>query len=232
MKKWRILDDFTSLFYPRLCLACGANLPPQMSLLCLSCQYRLPQTHYHLSSENPFTERFWGRVNIQAGASMYHYDKDGKVQRLVHQLKYKRQSAIGIELGKIYGRHLQESLHFQGLQGIVPVPLHPRKQQQRGYNQSECFARGLSESMGLPCYPHALARKQYTETQTAKSRLDRLENVMQAFELGKTAGLAGRHLLLVDDVLTTGATLEACSLALLTCPDTQVSLATIAIAGS
>lgn len=231
-KSLRFIDDLASLFYPRLCLACGTNLPPSTSLLCLSCQYRLPQTHYHLSKENPFTERFWGRVDVKSAAALYHYDKDGKVQRLVHQLKYKHQPDIGVELGKIFGRHLQASTYFQSLDGIVPVPLHPRKQHLRGYNQSECFARGLSASMGLPYYPHALARSQYTETQTAKTRLERMENVMQAFELARPEEVSGRRLLLVDDVLTTGATLEACSLALLSCPNTEVSLATIAIAGN
>jgi competence protein ComFC len=226
----QIARHLLELFYPRLCMACATNLPPQARSLCLYCQLQLPKTDYHLSQENPFTQRFWGRVPLHTGAALYHFDKGGKVQRLIHQLKYKGQQQIGSELGQLYGEILRDTVHYQGIEVVVPVPLHPRKQHERGYNQSEPFARGLAAAMQISCEPDALLRRTYAASQTAKSRQDRMENVLQAFSLreGRLAGC--RSVLLVDDVLTTGATLEACSHAILEQQQPRISLATIAMA--
>lgn len=224
------LSSFLNLFYPNLCLACGKNLPAGSSYICVSCQYKLPQTRYHLEKENPFTERFWGRVELFSGAALYHFTKGGRTQQLIHQLKYEGKKQLGVRLGQLYGSYLKEAPLFQPAELVIPVPLHPRKAHLRGYNQSRLFARGLSESMGIP-WMNGLARRQYTSTQTQKTRIERFENVEHAFEVRLHPKLAGKHILLVDDVITTGATLEACARKLLELPGVKISLATIAIAG-
>jgi ComF family protein len=226
----RALYDLAGLLYPNLCLACSRNLPPRQESICLSCQYKLPKTGFHEQRENPFTERFWGRVELQAGAALYFFNKSGRAQRLVHSLKYEGKQQIGVKLGQIYGSLLKEAPGFRQASLILPVPLHSRKERQRGYNQSACFARGLSQSMGIPWLKDGLQRREYTATQTRKSRLERFDNVAEAFVIPRPKQLEGQHLLLVDDVITTGATLEACALKLLELPGTRVSMATIAIA--
>ena len=218
------------LFYPRLCLACDAHLPPGKEIICLFCQHRLPRTDYHLLEENPFTERFWGRLPLQHASSLYHFNKGGRVQRLIHQLKYHHQPEIGHQLGLLHGRYLREGGVYAGVDLIVPVPLHPRKMHSRGYNQSDHYARGLAESMNIPWSDKVLVRKVFTNTQTQKSRQERLANVEEVFGLQHPEEIAGRYILLVDDVITTGATLEACGSALLRIPDVRLSLATIGFA--
>lgn len=223
-------DDFVHLLYPNLCLACELKTPPQEALTCVQCQYLLPKTNFHLDKENAFTERFWGRMPLEAGAALYHFTKGGRTQKLIHNLKYNGKKDIGIKLGELYGEQLKASDHFKNAELIVPVPLHPRKEKIRGYNQSDAFAIGLSTSLGIPWMKDVLIRVEYTETQTKKSRAERLENVRRAFQIKKQSELIGRHVLLIDDVLTTGATLEACGEKILTIPNTKLSLATIAIA--
>lgn len=218
------------LFFPRLCLACDSHLPPQGEIICLFCQHRLPQTDYHLLKENPFTERFWGRLPLQNAGSLYHFNKGGGVQRLIHRLKYHQQPEIGYQLGVLHGRLLRSCVPYTEVELIVPVPLHPKKQHLRGYNQSDCYARGLSEAMGIPWSGQALARRTFTKTQTRKSRLERLNNVETVFTLQLPEQVKGKHILLVDDVITTGATLEACGLELLKGEGVKLSMATIGFA--
>lgn len=226
----RWVKNFAGLFYPDLCLACSRHLSATDDVLCLRCLYYLPQTRYHLEPENPFTERFWGRLRLERGAALFHYVKGGRVQQLIHRFKYNGKREVGLRLGAFYGRQLRASPHFQGVELIIPVPLHPRKQHRRGYNQSELLARGLSQTMGIPWRSDLLERVAFTTTQTRKSRLDRLENVQNAFRLSAPAALEGRHVLLVDDVMTTGATLEACGQLILQVRGTKVSMVTLAMA--
>ncbi len=224
------LEAMVGLFYPNLCCACGKNLLLSQQVLCIDCQYRLPKTQFHHHADNPFAERFWGRLPLHAGASLYFFTKGGRVQRLLHALKYEGRQELGRYLGNMYGAELAQSSLFAGIDLIVPVPLHPRKRRQRGYNQSDCFAEGLSEALGRPWLPNALIRQSFTQTQTRKSRFERLRNVEEAFALQQPQALSGKHILLVDDVMTTGATLEACGLLLTGLPDVRLSMATIAIA--
>lgn len=226
----RPFEDLLHLFYPHLCLACGQNAPPYREDICTPCKATLPETHFHLEKENPFTDRFWGRVEIQSGAALYHFAKSSRVQQLLHNLKYNGKKQVGITLGRRYGHSLKRSKHFMDVEVIVPVPLHPRKEYMRGFNQSEMIAIGLSEAMNIPYLKNGLVRLKHSESQTKKSRLGRLENMEGVFAAGKPKRLKGRHILLVDDVLTTGSTLEACAIELLKVPGTKVSMATLAIA--
>ncbi len=224
--------DLFDLFFPNLCLACGANQLQGTAIICHTCQRKLPVTDMHKMHENRFTDRFFGRIYLQSAAALYHYKDGGAVQELVHKLKYYGKSRIGIKLGEMYGKQLIQSAYFKNIDLIVPVPLHPRKERKRGYNQSDQFAIGLSETMGKPWLKKGLKRIKYGKSQTKKSQLERYENVMSSFAVDQAEKLVGKHILLVDDVLTTGATLEACATKILEVPNTKISMATIAIAGT
>ena len=227
-----LLRDVIAQFYPQLCLCCGKNHIHIHGILCLECHFSLPQTNHHLHSANAFTERLWGRLPFRAGAALYKYIKGNNTKKLIAQLKYERRPEVGVALGEFYGRLLKQSTHFADVEALVPVPLHPRKRRMRGYNQSEEFAKGLAKSLELPHYPHGLIRNVFTRSQTKKSRFERFDNVTRVFTVGNVKPLIGKHILLVDDVLTTGATLEACGQALLELPETKLSMATIAIAAN
>jgi len=225
-----LIDDFISLLFPRICAACGNSLWKQEETVCLSCEFHLPRTNFHLSLENLVSRLFWGRGNLESAAAYLYFNKGNKVQRLIHQLKYKGRRDIGIYFGRQYGQHLRYSPFFQTVQLIVPVPLHTKKLMQRGYNQSEQFAIGLGESMKIPVDPDAICRRKETETQTKKSRFRRWQNVADVFEVKDPGSLAMKHVLLVDDVITTGATLESCIRALSSIHGIRISVATIAVA--
>ena len=223
-----MLKDFVSLVYPQICMSCGKNLFKKEICICTYCKYHLPKTNFHLEEDNPVSRLFWGKVNIHSAASYYYFNKGSKVQRLIHQLKYKGQKAVGAAIGEFYGFELKESYLFAGVDTIIPVPLHPKKQRKRGYNQSEFFAMGLSKGMGIKHEPGILYRSFNSKTQTNRTRFNRWENVKSIFKLSGTNDLTGKHILLVDDVVTTGSTLECCAEVLLNIQGTKVSVATIA----
>ena len=228
---WKTIHrDLLQLFFPRLCPACGeAGLPDGM-LLCLECQIHLSVTQQHLSPDNSFTRRFWGRLPLIHGSAMFSFHKGGRVPQLLHHIKYRNRPDLAVYLGSWYGQVLAKLPVFQEAALILPVPLHPRKQRERGYNQSACFAEGLSDSLAIPWSDRLLLRRQYTATQTHKTRFERFENVAEAFELPNPSALEGKTLILTDDVLTTGATLEACGTLLLLIPKTRLILITLAMA--
>jgi ComF family protein len=225
-----LIDDFISLLFPKICAACGNSLWKQEETVCLSCEFHLPRTNFHLALENPISQLFWGRVSLESAAAFLYFNKGSKVQRLIHQLKYKGRKDIGIYFGRQYGQHLRYSLFFQTVQLIVPVPLHSKKLLQRGYNQSEQFAIGLGETMKIPVDPYAICRKKETETQTKKSRFRRWQNVAEVFDVTNPGPMEMKHVLLVDDVITTGATLESCIHVLSSIHGIRISVATIAVA--
>jgi ComF family protein len=173
---------------------------------------------------------FWGKVILESAASYLYFHKGNKVQQLIHQLKYKGRKDIGIKLGLQYGHDLKGSPFFQTIQLIIPVPLHPKRLKKRGYNQSEQFAIGLGKTMKIPMDPYVIYRKKETETQTNKSRFKRWQNVAEVFEVKDYVSLEMKHILLVDDVITTGATLESCILTLASIRGIRISVATIAVA--
>jgi ComF family protein len=225
-----ILRDFFSLIYPRICTACGKSLLKHEECICSFCEYHLPKTNFHLEKENPITQKFWGRVPVYSAASFYFFYKGGKVQHLVHQLKYKGQNEIGLFIGNLYGKELLKSPLFSSVECIIPVPLHFKKQRKRGYNQSEMFATGISQSMNIGVDTKTLVKTTKTESQTKKSKFDRWENVKEVFELRKSDHLINKHILLVDDVITTGATIESCIHNLAAIPGIKISVVSLAYA--
>jgi ComF family protein len=222
-------DDFFSLFFPRLCPGCAASLYKQENLICTRCLYHLPRTNFHQWRNNPVEMIFWGRVPVQYATAGFYFHKKGRFQKIVHNFKYRGCKELGEELGRIIGQDLVHS-SFSEVTMVVPVPLHPSKLKKRGYNQSEYIARGLSEALQRPMDITSLQRKTASSTQTRKSRFERWKNVEDIFSVSDHNRFAGQHVLLVDDVVTTGATLEACANEILKSDSALVSMATLAVA--
>lgn len=227
---WSVISDLLSLLYPQLCVGCGRDLYSHEHCLCAICKAHLPKTYYHSFPHNPITAMFRGRLPLEHATAAYYFDKGAIVQSVLHQLKYKRRPDIGVELGKHYGYSLRQDAKYQEIDAIVPVPLHPKKKRLRGYNQSAKIAQGLAESMRCQLMPHVLIRNTHTASQTHKNKEERWANVQGKFNLNsRHKALDGKHILLVDDVITTGATLEACAHALLQAP-IRLSIACLAVA--
>lgn len=223
-----MFHDFFSLIFPKVCYSCGKSLFKSENCICTYCLYHLPKTGYHLHSDNPVAKLFFGRAKIFSASALYSFSRGGKVQRLIHQLKYRGRKEIGTLLGKYYGEELKTSPLFSSAEIIIPVPLHPKKLRKRGYNQSEVFAQGLAESTQTECASDAFVRTYFSTTQTKKSRFARWKNVEDIFQVTASEKIKGKHVLLVDDVITTGATIEACANKILEVPGTKVSVAAIA----
>ncbi len=222
--------DFVALVFPRICLGCGRSLLRFEKMLCLQCLYRLPETRYHMFEGNPVEQIFWGRIKIERAASFLFFNKGGLTQKLLHALKYKKRREAGLFLGEMYGQKLKETVPFCDADMIIPVPLHPRKKRKRGYNQSEVIAKGISKVLKIPVCNDILLRKRNSSTQTRKNRFQRWKNVETIFSAKEQGFLQDKHILLVDDVVTTGATLEACIRSINTNPGAKVSILTIAYA--
>ncbi len=223
-------QSLVDLVFPHLCLSCGRDTIPNEDILCLSCAYELPKSKQHFYADNRFTDRFWGRINIHSAGAYMYFKKQGTAQKLMSKLKYQGHWQIGFELGRKYGKILTHAELFAGIDLIIPIPLHSSKLKTRGFNQSEVFARGLSEVMDIPNRSAWMKRIIKTPTQTTKTRMERFANVEHAFRITKPNQLKGKHILLVDDVLTTGATLEAAGKKILEIPGTKLSMACIAMA--
>ncbi len=221
--------NFINLIYPRSCCACATLLLEHETHLCMACRVLLPRTRFHLHKENQLTKIFWGRLRLETGTSLYYFQKGGKVQRLIHQFKYRGNTPLGFYLGELLGKGIGSSGLYDGLHFVIPVPLHPKKERSRGFNQSEVISRGIAGALSIPCRSDLLVRTEETATQTRKSRFDRWQNVSSVFETPIVTTLENRCVLLVDDVITTGATLEACAQKLLAVKGVRVWIATLAI---
>lgn len=225
-----LLDYLIELLYPRLCIVCGDKLIEQENWICLHCLHHIPRTNFHLAPENRVAQLFYGRVKIENATSFFYFSKGSKYQTLLHSLKYKGMKEVGEEIGKHFGIDLMKSPDFASVDVVCPVPLHPSKEKKRGYNQSWWIASGIAKQMNKDLSTGNLKRSTATETQTRKSRFARWQNVEGIFEVSDPEAFSGKHILLVDDVVTTGATLEACATAILSATNAKVSIATLATA--
>lgn len=225
-----ITHGLVHLFYPRLCEGCNKALLGSEEVLCISCTLELPKTGYHHIPDNDTAMRLAGRIPFIHATSFAHFTNDGLLQHLLHGLKYTNKKETGIYLGKQFAYDLQKTAWIRSVDTIMPVPLHAKKEAIRGYNQSVLIGQGMSGALHIPLNSTALIRSRHTESQTQKTRAERLENMKEAFLVKDMSALKGKHVLLIDDVLTTGATLEASALALLQVQDIKLSIATIGIA--
>lgn len=221
---------FLDLLLPRICPVCGRILLRGERYLCLQCISEMPLTYFWTWPGNPAGERFSGRVDFVHAASLFYYRDESPYKNLIHYFKYKGRGKLGAYLGELLGEKLLQSGVYDDVDIVIPVPLHPFKKWKRGYNQAEIIARKVAEVLRKPVEVSLLIRKRYTRTQTKKDAQQREINVSGAFRLRSGYMLKGRHILLVDDVLTTGATLGACALEILSVEGCRVSFATLAFA--
>lgn len=234
MSRWNkiifIADDFVSLLFPRVCQACGEALVRNEKIICTSCMLDIPASSYHQERGNRLEQVFYGRCYIEKAAAWTYYRQGCKAQQLIHRLKYGGVKPIGPYLGRMYGNIIRDSDFCSGIDCLAAVPLHPSKERKRGFNQSRLIAEGMADALGLPFITGLLERRRSSDTQTNKHRYDRWMNVEGIFRVNKGAEIEGKHILLVDDVITTGSTMEACASELLKIKDVKVSLAAIAAA--
>lgn len=222
------IDHLLHLFYPHICTGCGTDVLPTDQMLCLHCLNDLPVTNFFGHAGNPVEEIFYGRLNIQQGASGYFFTKQSLLQHLLIQLKYRGNKDIGFYMGRLLGNLIKEHHAFIDIDAMIPLPLNPRKERIRGYNQATAICNGISSVTDIPVIDKVVVRKVFTETQTRMGRINRWENMDGVFAVTDENQLMNQHLLLVDDVVTTGATLEACGSEILKISGTRLSVATLA----
>ncbi len=227
----RYATEIFHLFFPERCPACGKALPESVSFLCPSCQWEIPLTEYCFEHDNPVARKFWGMIPIEEASSMFFFSSHGLYRNLIHRFKYRGQWNICKRMGIWFGKELRKSGLYNTVDVVIPVPLHPRRLFHRGYNQSEYLAQGIAESLGKQTETHCLIRKRYNRSQTkTHNRKDRWENVVGIFAVRHPEKLEGKHILLVDDVLTTGSTLTVCAETLLKhVTSCRISIATLAV---
>jgi ComF family protein len=221
--------DFISLLYPNLCASCNAPLFRGEREVCTRCRSALPYTRFHNEKDNAVAQLFWGRTTVENATAYFVFRKGSRFQKILHKIKYRNNQNLGVEIGRWFGHELSGT-DFSNVDIIVPLPLHPKKLQKRGYNQSELIARGISEIMQKPIDTSIVRRIIENPTQTKKGRYERWSNVEGIFELANKDKVTGKHILIVDDVVTTGSTLEACVSAVLKATDVKVSVAVLAMA--
>lgn len=223
----QFFKEIYHLFFPKVCLCCKEQLLKNEIIVCLKCRFELPVTNFTEEINNKVEQTFFGRIPIEYGTALLFYKTKGISQQLIYQLKYYGHQEVGVFLGDWLGHELKKSKRFTGVDCIVPVPLHVKKLKVRGYNQLTTFGLSLSKIIGAIYVEDILVRKSVTETQTLKKRFDRWKNVQEIFHLTDVKRFENKHILLIDDVITTGATLEACALQLLKSNNIKLSIATM-----
>ncbi len=225
-----MFTDFFDLIFPDCCISCNNALLKGEKSICVVCMAALPRTHFHSHEDNFLVQKFWGRVPLKYGLAYLHFSKGGKVQNIIHHIKYKGANKAATILGNWYGHDLYKANYGDKFDLIVPVPLHKSKLIKRGYNQSACFAQGLSEGLSIDYSEGVLARIKEQDSQTKKGKHDRWSNVKEIYQLKETADIQNKRILLADDVATTGATIEVCAQLLLNAGAKEISVAVLALA--
>lgn len=225
-----IKESLLHVVFPHVCDGCGSDLLNIESNLCIRCLASLPETNFEIHPNNPVEKDFWGRLPIISGSAHLYFTKESLVQHLMHQLKYRGNKELGLQVGRIMGVALKSSNRFNDIDALIPLPLFPSKEKKRGYNQAKVLCDGIAEIMNLPVFSNVIIRPQHTETQTKKGRIERWKNIEGKFKLIDPSAIENKHLLLIDDVVTTGATLEACGNELLSANNVKLSVATLCIA--
>ena len=222
------VNDLIHLFFPHVCTGCGWDILDKSQQLCLQCLAELPVTNFFSQAGNPVEKKFYGRLPVQAAGAGFFFTKDSLIETLVYELKYKGNKDIGFYLGKLLAKYLADNNRFDNVEMLVPLPLNARRQTKRGYNQATALCNGIASVWKKPVNDEAIIRKVNTETQTHRGRITRWENMEGVFAVAKPAEIENKHILLVDDVITTGASLEACGSEILKISGTALSIATLA----
>jgi len=222
-----IKESLLHLAFPHICEGCGSDLLDINNELCLKCLSSLPETNFHLHPNNPIEKIFWGRLPLTCATAQYYFTKESLMQHLMHQLKYRGNKDLGVFLGKLMGHALKASNRFSAVDALIPLPLFHTREKKRGYNQASVLCEGIAEILQKPILKDIIVRKTYTDSQTKKGRVERWQNMEGRFELMSPKSIEGRHVLLIDDVITTGATLEACGRELVQASNVQLSIATL-----
>ena len=225
-----MFKNIINLFFPPVCAGCHSFLISNENVICTQCRHNIPLTNHHLNPENEAFKKFYGRIPVEYTSALLYFNKKGIVQELIHNLKYKGQEQIGTALGEWYAEDLKNATILQSADEIIPVPLHKRKLRERGYNQVTNFGLSLSNGLNIPYNPNILVRNIYSKTQSKKNLLNRSDGIDTIFDVSFTEKDHNKHFLLIDDVLTTGSTLEACSHALLKIPGAKISIVCMAMA--
>jgi len=225
-----IKESLLHVVFPHVCDGCGSDLLNIESRLCIRCLSSLPETNFEIHPNNPVEKDFWGRLPIINASAHLYFTKESLVQHLMHQLKYKGNKDLGLQLGRLMGNVLKNANRFNKIEALVPLPLFPSKEKRRGYNQATIICEGMAEILSLPVLNNVITRPHHTETQTKKGRIERWKNIEGKFQLIDPQAIQNKHLLLVDDVITTGATLEACGNELLIADNVKLSVATLCLA--
>lgn len=224
-----VFSDVLDLVYPNICQGCGESLLKHERYICTNCLFSVPRTKFHRKRQNLVSELFFGKINFEFATAFCYFHKKGVLQNMIHSLKYKGVKEVGEVLGKEFATDLSKSM-FENIDVIVPVPLHPKRERQRGYNQSEWIGIGLAEVLGKELDTTTIIRKVHTETQTKKNKEERWDNVKDIFKITDTKALENKHVLVIDDVITTGATIESCASKVLEAKNAKVSIASLGYA--
>jgi ComF family protein len=222
-----VKESLLHFFFPHICEGCGTDIISREHYLCVQCLNRLPLTDYHLYAGNPVEKVFWGRIPLAGATAQYYFTKHSLIQQLMHQVKYKGNKELAFYLGKIMGQQLAASNRFIYTDGLIPLPHFPDKEKKRGFNQATVLSQGIASVLNKPVLNDVVCRSIHTETQTKKNRIERWQNMENGFALIHGQAIENKHVVLVDDVITTGATLEACGRVILQVDTARLSIASL-----
>ena len=222
-------DSLIQILFPHVCCGCGSDILGRETVLCMRCMEGMPETGFDSHPDNPVEKKFWGRIKLEHATAQYYFTRESLMQRLMHQFKYKGNRDLGFQLGELMGASIQKSGRFN-VDALVPLPLFRVKERKRGYNQATVLCEGMAESLQVPVLKDVVIRSHHTDTQTKKGRIERWQNMESKFLLLQPEVASNKNLLLVDDVITTGATLEACGVELLKAENVKLSIAALCYA--